>query len=89
MVKGVPEAAAALPAQPRSGALGLLQRGGFVRMDRCCDDQRPAEAAGTPAPYPAEEAAWLAPTLGSSRFAWLSFQTLWDDIASSDPDLQD
>jgi ribulose-5-phosphate 4-epimerase/fuculose-1-phosphate aldolase len=61
----------------------------FVLMNRCCDDQLRAEAAGTPTQYPAEDAAWLASTLGSPRFGWLSFQTLWDDIASSDPDLRD
>lgn len=61
----------------------------FVLMNRCCDDQLRAEAAGTPTQYPTEDAAWLASTLGSPRFGWLSFQTLWDDIASSDPDLRD
>lgn len=37
----------------------------------------------------ADDAAWLASTLGSPRFGWLSFQMLWDDIVSSDPDLRD
>ena len=59
----------------------------FVLMDRCCDDQLRAEAAGTPTQYAAEDARWIGSTLGSPRFAWLSFQTLWDDIAASDPDL--
>lgn len=61
----------------------------FVLMNRCCDDQLRAEAAGTPTRYADEDAAWLASTLGSPRFAWLSFQTLWDDIVQSDPDLRD
>ena len=61
----------------------------FVLMNRCCDDQLRAEAAGTPTLYPAEDASWLASTLGSPRFGWLSFQTLWDDIAASDPDLRE
>lgn len=60
----------------------------FVLMARCCDDQLRAEAAGAPTQYPAEDARWLASTLGSPRFAWLSFQTLWDDIVASDPDLR-
>lgn len=60
----------------------------FVLMNRCCDDQLRAEAAGTPTRYADEEATWLASTLGSPRFGWLSFQTLWDDIAQSDPDLR-
>lgn len=59
----------------------------FVLMNRCCDDQLRALAAGTPTLYAPEDAAWLASTLGSPRFAWLSFQTLWDDVIASDPDL--
>ena len=61
----------------------------FLLMNRCCDDQLRVEAAGTPTQYSAEDARWLASTLGSSKFAWLSFQTLWDDIIDSDPDLVD
>lgn len=61
----------------------------FVLMNRCCDDQLRAEAAGEPTQYAPEEAQWLASTLGSPRFGWLSFQTLWDDIVASDPDLKD
>lgn len=61
----------------------------FVLMDRCCDDQLRAEAVGKPSHYSSEEALWLSSTLGSPRFAWLSFQTLWDDVVISDPDLFD
>lgn len=61
----------------------------FVLMNRCCDDQLRAEAAGTPTQYSVDDARWSASTLGSSKFAWLSFQTLWDDIVNSDPDLID
>lgn len=61
----------------------------FVLMARCCDDALRAEAAGTPTHYAPDDARWLASTLGSPRFAWLSFQTLWDDIVASDPDLRD
>lgn len=58
-------------------------------MARCCDDQLRAEAAGRPTSYSDEEARFLAGTLGSPRFAWLSFQTLWDDVVESDPGLLD
>jgi len=61
----------------------------FVLMNRCCDDQLRAEAAGKPTRYEAEDAKWLASTLGAPRFGWLSFQALWDDILQSDPDLRD
>lgn len=61
----------------------------FVLMNRCCESQLMAEAAGTPTHWQAEDARWLASVLGSPSFGWLSFQTLWDDIIVSDPDLVD
>lgn len=61
----------------------------FVLMNRCCESQLLAEAAGTPARWPDEDARWLASVLGSPMFGWLSFQTLWDEIIASDPDLVD
>ena len=59
----------------------------FVLMDRCCRAQLLAEAAGTPTLWSLEDARWLASVLGSPTFGRLSFQTLWDDIIASDPDL--
>ena len=61
----------------------------FVLMNRCCEAQLLAEAAGTPTQWPPEDARWLASVLGSPTFGWLSFQTLWDEIIRSDPDLVD
>lgn len=59
----------------------------FVLMNRCCESQLLAQASGTPTLWSAQDARWLASTLGSHQFGWLSFQTLWDDIIASDPDL--
>lgn len=61
----------------------------FVLLNRCCEAQLLAEAAGTPRQWPTEAARSIASTLGSSSFGWLSFQTLWDEIIASDPDLTD
>ncbi len=61
----------------------------FVLMNRCCEAQLLAEAAGTPTHWPPEAARSLAASLGSPMFGWLSFQTLWDEIIESDPDLID
>jgi ribulose-5-phosphate 4-epimerase/fuculose-1-phosphate aldolase len=61
----------------------------FVLMNRCCESQLIAEAVGKPTHWPTEDARWLASVLGSPKFGWLSFQTLWDDIIVSDPDLVD
>lgn len=61
----------------------------FVLMNRCCEAQLLAEAAGRHTRWAADDARWLASVLGSPPFGWLSFQTLWDDIIRSDPDLVD
>jgi len=61
----------------------------FVLMNRCCEAQLMAEACGRPTHYSEEDALDLAGILGSPRFGWLSFQTLWDEIIRSDPDLVD
>jgi len=59
----------------------------FVLMNRCCEAQLLAEAVGTPKHWPAEAARGIAAALGSPMFGWQSFQTLWDEIIVSDPDL--
>jgi hypothetical protein len=59
----------------------------FVLMNRCCEAQLLAQACGKPSAWSTEDARWLASVLGSPQFGWLSFQTLWDDIIQSDPDL--
>ncbi len=61
----------------------------FVLMNHCCEAQLLAESAGSPKLWPPEDARWLASVLGSPMFGWLSFQTLWDEIIASDPDLVD
>lgn len=59
----------------------------FVHMNRCCESQLLAEAAGKPKLWPAERARAIANGLASPLFGWQSFQTLWDEIIESDPDL--
>ncbi|HTH61610.1 MAG TPA: class II aldolase/adducin family protein [Paraburkholderia sp.] len=59
----------------------------FVLMNRCCEAQLMADACGVPTQWSSDDARWLASVLGSPQFGWLSFQTLWDDIIVSDPDL--
>ena len=59
----------------------------FVQMNRCCEAQLLAQAAGTPTHWSHDDARWLASVLGSPAFGWLSFQPLWDEIIASDPDL--
>jgi ribulose-5-phosphate 4-epimerase/fuculose-1-phosphate aldolase len=59
----------------------------FVCLERACQVQLLAEAAGTPELWPEEAARGLQRGTGSPGFGWLSFQTLWDEIIASDPDL--
>jgi hypothetical protein len=60
-------------------------------MDKACQIQLMVEAAahqtGAPAVWPPEMARGAGRGLGSPEFGWLSFQTLWDEIVDSDPDL--
>ncbi len=61
----------------------------FMSMDKACHVQLLASAAGEPNLWPADVAVGLSNALGSPEFGWLSFQTVWDEIVESDPDLFD
>lgn len=65
----------------------------FLSFDRACQVQLLAEAAaagaGPPDQWPPEAARGLSRGLGSPALGWLSFQTVWDEIVASDPDLFD
>ena len=54
----------------------------FVSMDRACQVQLLAEAAGKPEVWPVEMALGLKNTLGSPGFCWQSFQPLWDELCA-------
>lgn len=58
----------------------------FVSFDKACHVQLLAEAAGEPERWPESVAASLAEGLGSPDLAWLSFQTLWDDLVAAGTD---
>jgi len=61
----------------------------FIAMEQACHVQLMAEAAGTPERWPDDIARALVTSIGSPTFGWLSFQTLWDEIVDTDPDLFD
>ncbi len=61
----------------------------FTSMDKACQIALMTRAAGIPHLWPEEAARGIKSALGSAHFGWLSFQTLWDEIAASDPDLFD
>jgi ribulose-5-phosphate 4-epimerase/fuculose-1-phosphate aldolase len=61
----------------------------FITMERTCQAQLLAEAAGTPVLIDADCAAATALQVGSHSAGWFSFQPLWDVITAEQPDLFD
>ncbi|HSS09309.1 MAG TPA: class II aldolase/adducin family protein [Acidimicrobiales bacterium] len=61
----------------------------FITMDRSCQAQLMAEAAGTPVLIDAEMAALTASQVGSPLAGWFSFQPLFARILREQPDLAD
>jgi ribulose-5-phosphate 4-epimerase/fuculose-1-phosphate aldolase len=61
----------------------------FITMERTCQAQLLAEAAGTPVPISPEQAEKTAGQVGHHRSGWMSFQPLYDWIVAQQPDLLD
>ena len=61
----------------------------FVTMERSCQAQLLAEAAGTPVLIDDEMATLTAGQVGGHLAGWLSFQPLFDKIVRQEPDLLD
>lgn len=59
----------------------------FIAFDKACRVQLLASAVGEPQRWPDDMARGLKQTLGSPEFAWLSFQTVWDELMSETTDL--
>jgi ribulose-5-phosphate 4-epimerase/fuculose-1-phosphate aldolase len=61
----------------------------FVTMERSCQAQLAAMAAGTPKLISDEYAKYTFDQIGHQLAGWVQFQPLWQDICRSDPDLFD
>ncbi len=61
----------------------------FITMERTCEVQLLAEAAGTPVHIDPEYAELTASQVGSGVAGWFSFQPLFDKIVHDQPDLLD
>ncbi len=59
----------------------------FITMERSCQAQLLAQAAGTPRPIDDDTAALTAGHVGSHMAGWLSFQPLFEQIIRAQPDL--
>lgn len=61
----------------------------YITMERSCQAQLLAEAAGKPILIPHEGAQYTFEQTGFPLVGWLSFQPIYQDIVLSDPDLFD
>jgi ribulose-5-phosphate 4-epimerase/fuculose-1-phosphate aldolase len=61
----------------------------FITMERSCQVQLLAKAAGTPVPIDPEEARKTHDQVGTDFVGWLSFQPLYEKIVREQPDLLD
>ena len=61
----------------------------FLTMERSCQAQLLAEAAGTPVLIDESAAELTASQVGSRIAGWFSFQPIWDRITREQPDLFD
>ena len=61
----------------------------FITMERTCQVQLVADAAGTPVVIDAENAALTYSQVGSAAAGWFQFQPLYDKIVADQPDLLD
>ena len=59
----------------------------FVTMERTCQAQLLAEAAGTPVPIRPDMAQLTAGQTGGHRTGWYQFQPLYDQVVAEEPDL--
>jgi ribulose-5-phosphate 4-epimerase/fuculose-1-phosphate aldolase len=59
----------------------------FIAMDRCCQSQLLAEAAGKPVKIAHESALIAQKQTGHPRVGWFQYQPLWDLITREQPDL--
>ncbi len=61
----------------------------FIRMERCCQVQLMAEAAGSPVRIGDEAARQVYAIQGTPAAGWFTFQPLYDMIVEEQPDLLD
>ena len=61
----------------------------FITMDRSCQAQLMAEAAGKPVLIDPETASLTYSQIGTHYLGWFSFQSLYDKIVTLQPDLLD
>ncbi|MGI4857433.1 MAG: class II aldolase/adducin family protein [Janthinobacterium lividum] len=62
----------------------------FIALERCCQQQLAVEATGiTPTLVTPERARYSREHVGSDYIGWLHFQTIWDQLVATQPDMFD
>jgi ribulose-5-phosphate 4-epimerase/fuculose-1-phosphate aldolase len=61
----------------------------FIAMERCCQAQLLAEAAGTPKLIQDEWAAYTSEQIGNELAGWYGFQSFWEEIITTDANMFD
>jgi ribulose-5-phosphate 4-epimerase/fuculose-1-phosphate aldolase len=61
----------------------------FIAMERCCQAQLLAEAAGTPKLIRDEWASYTSQQIGNELAGWYGFQSFWEEIIITDIDMFD
>jgi len=61
----------------------------FLAMERSCQSQLLAEAAGKPIPIAHDNAMVTREQLGSHQAGWFQIQPMWNWITRAEPDLLD
>ncbi|MFF2812745.1 class II aldolase/adducin family protein [Streptomyces sp. NPDC058000] len=59
----------------------------FLTMERCCQVQLAAKAAGKPVPIAHQDAVHTREQLGSDLVAWINYQPLYQQIARHEPEM--
>ncbi|MCL3995228.1 class II aldolase/adducin family protein [Streptomyces lavenduligriseus] len=59
----------------------------FLSLERCCQVQLTARAAGRPVLIDHKAAVATREQLGGDLVAWINYQPLWQDISRAEPDL--
>ena len=59
----------------------------FLTMERCCQVQLAAKAAGKPVPIAHQDAVRTREQLGSDLVAWINYQPLYQQIARREPEM--
>jgi ribulose-5-phosphate 4-epimerase/fuculose-1-phosphate aldolase len=62
----------------------------FIALERCCQQQLLVDATGqAPKLVPPERSRYSREHVGSEYIGWLHFQTLWNDLVRTEPDMFD